>query len=58
MKTIEFIPTNYDSDLTDTEWAIIEKYFSRYGIIDSQSTKTVSASEKRGIDGGKKGKGA
>jgi len=29
-----------------------------YGIIDSQSTKTVAASEERGIDGGKKGKGA
>jgi len=25
-----------------------------YGIIDSQSTKTVGASEERGIDGGKK----
>ena len=28
-----------------------------YGIIDSQSVKTVSASEERGIDGGKKGEG-
>jgi len=28
-----------------------------YGLIDSQSAKTVSASEERGIDGGKKGKG-
>jgi len=28
-----------------------------YGIIDSQSSKTVAASEERGIDGGKKGKG-
>lgn len=27
-----------------------------YGIIDSQSVKTVAASEKRGIDGGKKRK--
>ena len=27
-----------------------------YGIIDSQSTKTVGASEDRGIDGGKKRK--
>jgi putative transposase len=27
-----------------------------YGIIDSQSVKTTSASEDRGIDGGKKGK--
>jgi len=26
-----------------------------YGLIDSQSAKTVSASEERGIDGGKKG---
>jgi len=131
MKAIEFIPTNYDSDVTDAEWRIIEKYFPQwnsseyhkrslvnavfyidktgcqwrylpknyppyetvwsfyrraresglwekimdelvrqtrvkagrkenpsYGIIDSQSAKTVSASEKRGIDGGKKGKGA
>ena len=131
MKTIEFIPTNYDSDVTDAEWEIIEKYFPQwnsseyhkrslvnavfyidktgcqwrylpknypphgtvwsfyrraresglwerimdelvkqtrekagrkenpsYGIIDSQSTKTVSASEERGIDGGKKGKGS
>jgi putative transposase len=29
-----------------------------YGIIDSQSVKTVSASEERGIDGGKKRKAA
>jgi putative transposase len=29
-----------------------------YSIIDSQSTKTTSASEERGIDGGKKRKGA
>ncbi len=28
-----------------------------YGIVDSQSVKTVSASEQRGIDGGKKVKG-
>ena len=28
-----------------------------YGLIDSQSAKTVSASDERGIDGGKKGKG-
>ena len=28
-----------------------------YGIIDSQSVKTVAASEERGIDGGKKGEG-
>ena len=28
-----------------------------YVLIDSQSSKTVSASEERGIDGGKKGKG-
>lgn len=29
-----------------------------YGIIDSQSVKTVAASEQRGFDGGKKQKGA
>ena len=28
-----------------------------YGLIDSQSTKTTSAAEERGIDGGKKRKG-
>ena len=28
-----------------------------YGLIDSQSVKTVAASEERGIDGGKKRKG-
>ena len=28
-----------------------------YAIIDSQSVKTVAASEERGIDGGKKRKG-
>jgi len=28
-----------------------------YGIIDSQSVKTIAASEERGIDGGKKRKG-
>ena len=29
-----------------------------YGIIDSQSVKTVAASDERGIDGGKKSEGA
>ena len=29
-----------------------------YGIIDSQSAKTVAASEERGIDGGKKSEGS
>ena len=29
-----------------------------YGSIDSQSAKTIAASEERGIDGGKKRKGA
>ena len=29
-----------------------------YGIIDSQSAKTISASEERGFDGGKKDKGS
>jgi putative transposase len=131
MKNIEFIPTNYPSDLTDKEWEIIEAFFPlgnksghhkrslanavfyiektgcqwrqlphdyppysavwsfyrraresglwekindalvkkirekagrnatpTYGIIDSQSAKTVAASEERGIDGGKKSKGA
>jgi putative transposase len=129
MKEIEFVPTNYDSDVTDAEWEIIEKHFSlwnssdyhkrslvnavfyinktgcqwrylpknypshgtvwsfyrrarisglwekimdelvqatrtkagraaspSYTLIDSQSAKTVSASEERGIDGGKKSK--
>jgi putative transposase len=127
MKTQEYVPTNYPSDLTDKEWEIIEalipvgnksgwhkrslvnavfyvektgcqwrflprdyppystvwSFFRRardsglwerikdtlvketrkkagrkesptYAIIDSQSVKTVSASEERGIDGGKK----
>ena len=127
MKTKEYVPTNYPSDLTDQEWAIIEPYFPAgnksehhkrslveavlyikdngckwralphdypphdtvwsffrrardsglwekvmdalvsktrikagrhanpsYGIIDSQSTKTIYASGERGIDGGKK----
>ena len=131
MKQIEFIRTDYPSDLTDKEWEIIESFFPpgnkseyhkrslvnavfyidktgcqwrylpkdyppystvwsfyrrardsglwekimdalvkmtreqagrketpSYGIIDSQSTKTVAASEERGIDGGKKGKGS
>jgi len=129
MKNIEFIPTNYPSDLTNKEWALIEPFFPlgnkskwhkrslvnavlyvkdngckwralpheypphdtvwtffrrtrdsglwekitdalvtktrgkagrkpspTYGIIDSQSAKTVAASEERGIDGGKKQK--
>jgi len=128
MKEIEFIPTDYPSDLTEKEWMIIKPFFPlgnksawhkrslvnavlylvdngckwralphdfpphdtvwsfyrraresglweeiedalvrktrknagraetpTYGIIDSQSAKTVAASEERGIDGGKKG---
>ena len=27
MENIEFIPTGYPSDLTDTQWELIEKYF-------------------------------
>ena len=127
MKKIEFIPTNYPSDLTNKEWSILEPFFPvgnksawhkrslvnatlylvnngckwralphdfpphdtvwsfyrrarksglwervldslveetrkkagrqaspSYGIIDSQSVKTVAASKDRGIDGGKK----
>ena len=27
MKKIEFIATNYPSDVTDKEWAIIEPFF-------------------------------
>ena len=127
MKPIEYIPTNYPSDLTDTQWEVIAEYFPQngnsdyhkrslinavlylldngckwrslphdyppystvhsfyrrarlsglwekvqqavvkkvrleagknespsYGIIDSQSAKTVYASDERGIDGGKK----
>jgi len=29
-----------------------------FGVVDSQSSKTTSASEDRGIDGGKKNKGS
>ena len=127
MKKLEFVPTNYPSDLTDKEWEIIEPFFiignksgwhkrslvngvlylvdngckwralpkdypphntvwtffrrarnsglwerimdalvrktrkaagreesPTYGIIDSQSVKTTSSNEKKGIDGGKK----
>ena len=127
MKNIEFIPTNYPSDLADNEWEIIKDFFPAgnrsehhkrslvnavyyitdngckwrglphdypphdtvwsffrrakesglwgkindalvrktrkkagreespsYGIVDSQSAKTIGASEERGIDGGKK----
>jgi len=127
MKTIEYIPTNYSSDLTDAQWEVIAEYFPQngnndhhkrslinavlylidngckwrslphdyppwstvhsfyfrarksglwekvqqavvektrlksgrsvspsYGIIDSQSVKTIYASAERGIDGGKK----
>ena len=129
MKTIEFTPTNYPSDLSDKEWEQIAELFPQgpnsehhkrslinavfyivdngnkwralphdfppystvstfyrrarmdglwakllnalvkrtrlkegrnespsYGIIDSQSVKTIYASEERGIDGGKKRK--
>ena len=129
MKKIEYISTNYPSDLTDKEWSIIESFFPvgnksawhkrslvnavlylvengckwralphdypphdtvwsfyrraresglweritdalvrktrksagreespSYGIVDSQSVKTVAASVERGIDGGKKQK--
>jgi len=127
MKTIEYTPTNYPSDLTDAQWEVIAEYFPQngnsdhhkrslinavlylidngckwrslphdyppwstvhsfyfrarksglwekvqqavvektrlkagrsmspsYGIIDSQSVKTIYASDERGIDGGKK----
>lgn len=27
MEKIEFIPTNYPSDLTDAQWELIEEYF-------------------------------
>lgn len=130
MDSMEFIPTNYPSDLTDTQWEEIAEYFPQgpnsdwhkrtlinavlylvdngckwrslphdfppwptvhsfyrrarlnelweevlvavvektrlkagrnrlpsYGIIDSQSVKTVYASDERGIDGGKKNQG-
>ena len=130
MATIEFIPTNYPSDLTDAQWEQIAEFFPQgpnsnhhkrslinavlylidngikwrsmphdyplwstvhsfyfrarktglwekvqeamvrkarvlkernespsYGIIDSQSVKTVYASQERGIDGGKKNQG-
>lgn len=129
MENIEFKPTNYPSDLTDTQWEQIAEYFPQgpnsthhkrslvnavlylvnngckwralphdfppystvhsfyrrarlsglwekvldeivqktrlaagrnatpsYGIVDSQSVKTIYASEERGIDGGKKRK--
>jgi len=128
-ETIEFVPTNYPSDLTDKEWNLIKEFFPQgpnsthhkrslvnavlylldsgckwrslpheyppystvhsffrrarlsglwdevlkaivtktrikaarnpnptYGIIDSQSVKTVYASDDRGYDGGKKPK--
>ena len=29
MKEIEFVPTNYPSDLTDSQWAEIEEYFPK-----------------------------
>jgi putative transposase len=127
MDKIEYKPTGYDSDLTDTQWEAIKEYFPQgpnseyhkrslidavlylvdngckwrniphdfppystvwsfyrrtkinglwekvqietvdkirleagrnempsYGLIDSQSTKTIYDSEERGIDGGKK----
>ena len=129
MKSQEYKPTGYPSDLTDSQWEIIAEYFPQngnndyhkrslidavlylldngckwrslphdyppystvhsfyrrarlsglwekvqqavvkkvrveagrpespsYGIIDSQSTKTIYASKERGIDGGKKSK--
>lgn len=129
MENIEFKPTNYPSDLTDTQWEQIAEYFPQgpnsthhkrslvnavlylvnngckwralphdfppystvhsfyrrarlsglwekildaivqktrlvaernatpsYGIVDSQSVKTIYSSEERGIDGGKKRK--
>ena len=129
MKNIEYKPTNYPSDLTDSQWEIIEKFFPvgnksaihkrslveavlylvdngckwralphdypkwstvksffyravengiwekvmqflvketrrkagrnespSYGLIDSQSVKTIYASDERGFDGGKKQK--
>jgi len=131
MKTIEYKPTGYQSDLADKEWEKISEYFPQanaseihkrslveavlylvdngckwralphdypkwravksfyyravasglwekimdalvkqtrkkagrkvkpsYGVVDSQSVKTVYASDERGIDGGKKSKGS
>ena len=44
MKTIEYTATNYRSDLIDAQWEVVVEYFPQYGIIDSQSVKTIYAS--------------
>ena len=44
-------------DLVELSRLVVgRKEMPTYGIIDSQSTKTTSAAEERGIDGGKKQK--
>ena len=45
-----------DSLVSETRRKAGKRETPSYGLIDSQSAKTASASDNRGIDGGKKGK--
>ena len=43
MKIIEFIPTNYDSDLTDAEWEIISEYFPLWNSSEHHKRSLINA---------------
>lgn len=43
MKTIEFKPTNYPSDLTDNQWEAIEEYFPQNGNNDHHKRSLINA---------------
>jgi len=43
MKTIEFVPTGYPSDLTNSQWEIIENFFSQNGNSDHHKRSLINA---------------
>jgi transposase len=43
MKKTEYIPTNYDSDLTDAEWEKIAEYFPLWNSSDHHKRSLINA---------------
>jgi len=43
MKTIEFMPTGYPSDLTDAQWEVIAEYFPQNGNNDHHKRSLINA---------------